>query len=245
MPSWLWKTELVDVPLFISHRTLMRYKTLKPAVTTWALDAGGFTELAMHGEWTISPYSYIGKVRRYWDEIGSLDWIAPQDWMCEPHMLAKTGLTVTEHQKRTIDSVCTLRTLSPELPIVPVLQGWTRDDYMRHVDMYAQRGFDLESEPTVGLGSICRRQATQEAAEIAASLQPIKLHAFGAKRDAIGLYGSQLQSADSMAWSFTGRYNPDPTCTKKTCANCLHYALEWRRKAMHPDRVTLWGLADV
>ncbi len=34
---------------------------------------------------------------RYRDEIGCLLWAAPQDWMCEPWITAKTGLTVAEH----------------------------------------------------------------------------------------------------------------------------------------------------
>ncbi len=34
---------------------------------------------------------------RYRDEIGCLLWAAPHDWMCEPWITAKTGLTVAEH----------------------------------------------------------------------------------------------------------------------------------------------------
>ena len=33
----------VEVPLFISRRRLAYRKKLKPAVTNWALDSGGFT----------------------------------------------------------------------------------------------------------------------------------------------------------------------------------------------------------
>lgn len=93
------------VPLFVSHRRLVTMKTLPRAIAPWALDSGGFTELAMHGRWTVTAQDYARAVARYRDEIGSLDWAAPQDWMCEPVMLAKTGLTVDEHQRRTIASV--------------------------------------------------------------------------------------------------------------------------------------------
>lgn len=71
--NWLWNGQLTDVPLFVSHRTLKRYKTLKPATTRWALDSGGFTELLMYGQWVTKPSEYINAVRRYQDQIGSLD----------------------------------------------------------------------------------------------------------------------------------------------------------------------------
>ena len=70
----------------------------------------------------------MAAVRRYRDEIGGLEWAAPMDWMCEPFMLAKTGLTVAEHQARTVANYLELRSLAPELPFVPVLQGWSLDN---------------------------------------------------------------------------------------------------------------------
>jgi hypothetical protein len=65
----------------------------------WALDSGGFTELSMHGRWTLSPRDYVAEVRSYVAALGRPDWIAPQDWMCEPWILEKTGGTVAEHQR--------------------------------------------------------------------------------------------------------------------------------------------------
>lgn len=240
---WLNKPELAQIPLFISHRLLRQRKNLKQATTSWALDSGGFTELSLFGEWTITPHSYAATVQKYINEIGSLDWASIQDWMCEPQMLKATGKTISEHQTLTIRSLLDLRTISPDLPFIPVLQGWTLEDYLRHAEQYEKHGIELEKESIVGIGSICRRQATSEAAEIAQALQPLKLHAFGAKRDALGLYGSLLTSADSMAWSYAGRKRPDPNCPKKTCNNCLHYALQWRTQALNPTRRTLWSIA--
>lgn len=241
-PNWLWSQQLAGIPLFVSDRTLRTYKTVKQATTAWALDSGGFTELSQYGEWTTPAHQYIARARRYYDTIGQLDFIAPQDWMCEPHMLKRTGLTVEIHQERTINSVIELRTYAPELPIIPVLQGWNKHDYLRHVDTYARRGINLEEENRVGIGSICRRQATDEAADIAFALQPLKLHAFGAKRDALAKYGALLASADSLAWSYAGRRRPDATCNKRACNNCLHYALKWRSQCLKPTRPTLWGI---
>lgn len=244
MPNWLWDKRLTDIPLFVSHRRLKRYKTLKPAVTRWALDSGGFTELSMFGEWRTPPSEYIAAIRRYANEIGNLDWASPQDWMCEPHMIKRTGKTVRLHQMLTTNNYLELVWQAPDLPIIPVLQGWTRDDYLWHAEHYESFGIDLAQEPVVGLGSVCRRQHTAEAADITNALHPIKIHAFGAKGDAIALYGSQLTSCDSMAWSFNGRYDRNRTCPKKSCSNCLHYALAWRDKALRPATPSLFTATE-
>jgi hypothetical protein len=83
--------------------------------------------------------------------------------------------------------------------------------------------------PLVGLGSVCRRQATTEIARIVAELAALglRLHGFGVKR-------AGLVSADSMAWSYHARRRPPlPGCVgQKNCANCLPYALAWRARML-------------
>lgn len=239
-PSWLRHSA---VPLFVSTRRLQRLRRRLPeAVVPWALDSGGFTELSMFGEWQTTPAEYVARVGRYADEIGQLVWCAPQDWMCEPFMLARTGLSVAEHQARTVSNFLGLRQELGAL-VVPVLQGWARDDYLRHVDDYAAAGVDLEGEPLVGLGSVCRRQATGEAEAIVWSLQPLRLHGFGMKTEGLRRYGAGLASADSMAWSYQARKrDPLDGCTHRSCANCIRYAMAWRDRALDPGpRPQLWA----
>ncbi len=205
------------------------------AVAPWALDSGGFTELATHGEWRTSPATYIAAVRRYGSEVGMLAWAAPQDWMCEPFMVAKTGLSIAEHQRRTIANLLTLRSLAPELPWVPVLQGWGLADYQRCADLCDRAGIDLAAEPLVGVGSACRRQASAEIARILTSLSSLglRLHGFGVKTKGLARYQDALASADSLAWSYAARRNPPlPGCSHRSCANCLEYALEWRARML-------------
>jgi hypothetical protein len=117
-PGWLTRTE---VPLFVSHRTLCGRRELPRARGPWALDSGGFTELTLHGRWQTSPAEYVEAVARYQAEIRGLVWAAPMDWMCEPSMLARTGLSVAGHQVRTVENYCLLRQLAPWLPFIPVL----------------------------------------------------------------------------------------------------------------------------
>jgi hypothetical protein len=229
-PGWL---AAAGVPLFVSHRVLAGRKTYPRAAAPWALDSGGFTELSLHGEWVTPPSVYVAAVRRYQDEIGLLQWASPQDWMNEPVMLAKTGLAVAEHQRRTVDNYLELRELSGgQLPFIPVLQGWEPDEYLRCVDLYAQAGVDLHAEPVVGVGTVCRRQDTAVANAIFASLNELgltNLHGFGVKLTGLRRYGHHLTSSDSMAWSYRARRaGNQPPCPKANCANCLHFALEWR-----------------
>ncbi len=50
--------------------------------------------------------------------------------MCEPQIVARTGLSVREHQERTVANYLTLRSIAPDLPFIPVLQGWRIADYL-------------------------------------------------------------------------------------------------------------------
>jgi hypothetical protein len=239
-PGWLAKSALdgprsTPVPLFVSDRRLRRYRRLPRAVTGWALDSGGFTELATHGSWDHgpTPVQYVARIRRYRDEIGRLAWAAPQDWMCEPWILAKTGLTVADHQRRTIDNLVQLRELAPDLPIIPVVQGRSVADYVRCVDGYHRAGIDLTTAPLVGVGSVCRRQDTTEAGQIITALHArgvTRLHGFGFKVLGLRRYARLLVSADSMAWSVAARRRPPlPDCAGHlNCANCPRYAYRWR-----------------
>lgn len=232
--SWL---ATANVDLFVSTRQLANRRTLPVAAAPWALDSGGFTELSMHGRWLTEPADYVDAISRYAEEIGRLEWAAPQDWMCEPFMVERTGLSVEEHQRRTVENVLLLRSLKPAVNVIPVLQGWEPDDYLRCVDWYTDAGIDVAAEPLVGLGSVCRRQATGEIGELVRVLARagVRLHGFGMKVAAFtGTdVAANLVSADSMAWSYQGRRSPPlDGCAHKNCANCLRYALRWRAKLL-------------
>lgn len=233
-PHWL---EFADVPLFLSARRLRdrRPKTVPVSVTDWALDSGGFTELNLYSAWQTPPAQYAAEAQRWQREIGRLQWASPQDWMCEPFMVEKTGLSVVEHQRRTVDNFFELVDLAPDVPWIPVLQGWELADYERCIEMYGDHGLDLTSIPTVGLGSVCRRQAMEEARDIVAALSSrgLRLHGFGFKMKGLELCGNLLKSADSLAWSLNARKNPPlPGCVHKTCNTCWKWARHWYDKVI-------------
>jgi hypothetical protein len=226
-PAWL---TLSPVPLFVSHRRLQRRVALPRAACSWSLDSGAFTELAQFGTWRTSPDQYAADVLTYSLAIGSLLWAAPQDWPCEPMVLAKTGLTVAEHQRRTTDNYLALRCRLGSL-VIPVVQGSTPADYMRHVGQYAASGVDLAREPLVGVGSVCRRRRWRSLRSVLDPLAGagLKLHGFGVKSLNLQVNADLLVSADSMAWSYHARRRPAlPQCRHTNCNSCLLYALWWR-----------------
>ncbi|MGW1046939.1 deazapurine DNA modification protein DpdA family protein [Streptomyces sp. NPDC002547] len=243
-PSWLARPEFGGsrcIPLCISHRRLAGRRTLPRAVTHWLLDSGAYSELYLRGEWTVSTADYAAAVRRYHEEIGNLEHASIQDWMCEPHILKRTGQSVYDHQARTVASYINLMWRDDTLPWMPVLQGWTLDEYLRHVEMYDAMGIDLTLEPRVGLGSICRRQSTREAIRIVETLHGlgIRLHGFGFKVTGLRSVHHLLYSSDSLAWSFSARHDdPMPGCSHKACSNCPVYALAWRNRMLRS--LPLW-----
>jgi hypothetical protein len=223
-PHWL----ATESELFVSRRRLTNRKRLPVAAGEWALDSGGFTELNLYGEWKTSEKEYIKDVERFQNEIERLAWVAPMDWMCEPAVLDKTGKSVREHQLLTVENFLRLRE-QLGLLVIPVLQGWQREEYLYCTDLYSRQGVDLSKERLVGVGSVCRRQNTSEAASIFRSLGGLRLHGFGVKVTGLAVYGDVLTSADSLAWSYRARREqPLPGCKHKSCANCLRYAVRWR-----------------
>lgn len=196
-PGWLWKPPAAlpaRVGLFISHRRLSKdgrmesakpYRPAAPGVG-WALDSGGFKELDIHGRYTFTADQYVRAVRRYDAEIGGLEWAAQMDMMCEPQQVAKTGLTVRDHLRMTVDNYEELHSLwwdyqdaedgyanersSEFCPIKPVIQGWTLAERLACIDLFEERGIHLDDQLVVGLGSICRLANTTHGVDLMRSL---------------------------------------------------------------------------
>ncbi|MEU5975210.1 hypothetical protein [Streptomyces sp. NPDC047315] len=238
--------KLTSVPLFLKAQHFANARTLPEALGPYAIDSGGFSELQKHGRWTRTPRQYVDDLRRIWEHVGPYDWAAQQDWMCETAIrtggvfsgqrFAGTGLSTQDHQRRTVANFLELRSLAPDLRIIPVVQGESIADYERCVDLFERAGVDLTREPVVGLGSVCRRQSTREGAEIVTTLASygLRLHGFGFKTLGLSKVGRLMASADSLAWSSHARRRPPLPghTTHKNCANCLPYALHWRTRVI-------------
>lgn len=217
---WAWEGKAKGPLLIEAGRFRDRWPTRAKRSGQWRyepreatvpviLDSGAFSMIAKHGAWIWTARDYVDFVRRACAALGTVQFAATQDWMCEPNMIKRTGLSLEEHQRRTVASYLELRDMAPEVRWLGALQGFTGDDYLRCADKYDRAGVDLAALDLLGLGSVCRRSGTDELVSvigyIVERLPGVKLHGYGVKSAGTLLSCLDLRSADSEAWSRRGR----------------------------------------
>jgi hypothetical protein len=192
---------------FISVNVIRNRKGPFPA-NDWIMDSGAFSTILTHGGYPHPVSEYADQIRR-WKNNGKLLAAVAQDYMCEPDMLKKTGLTVADHQRLTIERYDALVAEDTGVYIMPVLQGYSPKEYVSHIRQYGDR---LKPGMWVGVGSVCKRNTNLMA--IWRVLDAIKeerpdllLHGFGLKKTSLQepIIRDLLHTADSMAWSFAAR----------------------------------------
>ncbi|MGO6879445.1 hypothetical protein ACC734_17040 [Rhizobium ruizarguesonis] len=181
------------------------------------IDSGAFSELFLHGRYRHGVGEYAAVLYRLFvDGVVQIRAAVAQDYMCEPFILAKTGLTIEEHQRLTIERYDALvaeleRLFAGPVPfhIMPVLQGFAPQDYVNHIRMYGDR---LNPGMWAGVGSVCKRQGDPRSImavlqAIASERPDLLLHGFGVKITSLLHPGVRalLATADSMAWSYAAR----------------------------------------
>lgn len=178
-------------------------------VAKWILDSGAFTTIYKHGHYPESVETYAAQIRR-WKDNGELLAAVSQDYMCEPAMLAKTGLTISDHQRLTIERYDALLACDPGVYIMPVLQGYDPEEYVFHLRQYATR---VANGAWVGVGSVCKRNASpclilDVLIAIKTERPDLNLHGFGLKTTALahGTIRALLHTSDSMSWSTAARW---------------------------------------
>lgn len=210
------------------------------------LDSAGFTAMA---NWkTKGPQTGMGHVYPWslQDYLGLVMDLRPQlyaapDFCCEPEIASdreqvrwRIGATATllegtlrqvmlwqdDIMKRDSYSKGSYNVAANMLrPPVPVLQGWTCDDYRRSLEQTLEvwlRYQPLFNRPAlIGVGSVCRRDPFDRSHGVLAILRALepelptgtKLHLFGVKNTLLGTikdYGF-VHSVDSMAYDFAAR----------------------------------------
>jgi hypothetical protein len=174
--------------------------------------------------------------------------VSGSEVVCEPEVIRGgiiagrrvpgTGLSVAEHQRRSIASFAECTALwdehsDAESPFVPVLQGYSPGSYQEHKAMYDDAGITLTDYPLVGVGSVCRRSSTSAITDIARAIDEMRaelppVHWFGVALDGIRrarlTYGgvkadgewweAGTGSLDSASWSYDARRGDRlPGCT--------------------------------
>lgn len=181
------------------------------------VDLSGYTEITRHGRYRRSVCELAGITRR-WRKCGNLVAVATPDFMCEPAALARTGATIADHQRWTIENYDALVEADPEVYVLPVLQGYAPHEYARHVEAYGQR---LAPGAWVGVGSVCKRngeprELLQVLDAIRAARPDLRLHGFGVKTTAFRLPAIRraIHTSDSQGRNLgvrlSGGDNNDP-----------------------------------
>ena len=195
------------------------------------IDSGAFTELNLYGGYRHGVEEYAAELHRLSSRgVVTIAAAVAQDYMCEPFMLEKTGLTIDDHQRLTIERYDALKVELDRLfdgacpfPVMPVLQGYAPSDYVRHLKAYGPR---LTPGMWVGVGSVCKRNSRPKSiVDVLCAIHSVRtdmrLHGFGVKQTSLESPGVRalLFSADSMAWSFAARrQGRDANCWREARA---------------------------
>ncbi|MEJ8837747.1 deazapurine DNA modification protein DpdA family protein [Ramlibacter sp. AN1133] len=177
-----------------------------PAHLDAALDSAGFVAMARYGDyrWTAEEYMQL---------VSSRDWTwwAAQDYCVEPPV-ASASVTKEMRLHATVQGYHRGVRLAQKWGVknpMPVIQGWTPEDYVKCVEMFALR--DDEWPDLVGIGSVCRRNlfgpnglATVIEALDAILPARVRYHLFGVKGGAVQRLGAhpRFASIDSQAYDY-------------------------------------------
>lgn len=233
MPVVYVGLHLINKLKWVEHSMLsvnLLHRRRKPfSANKWILDSGAFTRIT-GGKQHLPVAEYAGIIQK-WCDVGEFQCAVAQDYMCEPIALNATGLSVREHQRLTTQRyVDLINRLQSDNLVMPVIQGYFAEDYVRHLRDLSDL---LPRGKWVGVGSVCKRQGNPRYLyRILDSLldvrSDLRFHGFGVKRSSL-LY-PEIQrlfySVDSMAWSFNAR-------VAGRDANDINEAIVWHRELTH------------
>lgn len=138
-----------ELDIMVSARMLIKmpadsivYKYLSEFKSVM-LDSGAFGSAYWDGGYTYGPDDYLRQVEKVMP-----DWWVTMDYPCEPNIM--TGTPIRQRIEQTIENTKILCT-APFSGFLPVIQGWTIDDYLYCVKRMEEEGLIL---PVMGIGSI-------------------------------------------------------------------------------------------
>ncbi|WP_135536131.1 deazapurine DNA modification protein DpdA family protein [Halostella pelagica] len=175
------------------------------------IDSGGYSQLHTHQEYQTSDQDYLSYIREHDPELFAL-----RDYPCDPGIRTQLDRTVEDRQKRTAQKHRKLLSMYDDSNLdsqaVAVLQGWTPQQYLSHIDMLRSEGVLTRY---VAIGSLSNRRP-QEAAKIIHKVRDAlpsrhRLHGLGVSTSVLRQPRiiQSLDSADSAAYDFRTRMEED------------------------------------
>lgn len=164
------------------------------------LDCGGFTLLNQYVDYPFSTINLANLIARL-----NPDFYVPMDYSCEPEISRNLGLMSNRQRiEGTVKNAVKLADWESHLrgEMVPVIQGYSLDEYRYCLDLYDQAGLIRDY---MAVGSMCRRISSKELNNLipgiyyeAQKLGCSKLHFFGLKLSPdLEIYDEMIFSRDS------------------------------------------------
>jgi len=166
------------------------------------VDSGGFQATRKWG--TEYPFT-VGECFN-WAEQVVADYVATPDIACEPSL---DSSTVDERVVKTVSNTVEATNLYQDgqwsFELVPVLQGFTVEDYRKCATMFEMYGLDTEYQ---AIGTVCKREDTDEIHRVLSLLEDrfpdAEWHMFGLTKRAWKdrRFWGRFRSADTAAWNW-------------------------------------------
>lgn len=184
---------------------------LPASIVDGAADCGGFVATRKWGTYRYNDSQYVE-----WCDGWRPSWAAMMDYCCEDEITSGQPGIVRKRQDDTTAMAHHFwqQYRSASWSWVPTIQGWTVEDYRRHVqDMKPlitemSSHYGAGSAFRVGIGTLCARASAKMIREVvtmvASELPDVSLHLWGVKLSVMQsqiMLPEQVASVDSGAWN--------------------------------------------
>lgn len=211
-----------DVPLLLPASSYARYGfrkiSIPDCITRRAADSGGFVATFKWGDYRYTPDQYID-----WLDTWLPNWAATMDYCCEDEITSGNHGVVRERQQKTTGMAYRFWDDYKDRPyaLVPTVQGWTVQDYVRHANELKPLILEMQSfyagqgnnEFRVGIGTLCRRTSIRQVIAIVMAVAGVLpevqcFHLWGVKTT---LWKAPIAfpfnvSSDSASWNMKAYY---------------------------------------
>ena len=174
------------------------------------LDSGGYSFFTRWGEYPFSVEEYTTFANMVQDDY-PLTEVAILDYPCEPNTNRSLLQSNKERIDKTIQNTLECIDYDPNLPWVPVIQGYTLQEYLYCLEEYEKHNLPYDDFDLWAIGSLCARKKVGGLRTIITNISQrvnMPIHTFGMTitflRDPQIFFA--IHSSDSGAWSYNGRH---------------------------------------
>jgi len=173
------------------------------------LDSGGYSFFTRWGKYPFSIEEYVIFAQSIQDEY-PLTEVAIMDFPCEPNTNRSILKSNKERIDNTVQNALSCIDYDPNLPWVPVIQGYTLNEYLYCLDLYKDAKMYHDDFHLWAIGTLCARKKLDGIRSMVVNITDkinAPVHTFGMNyrflKDPQIFFS--IYSSDSGAWSYNGR----------------------------------------